>query len=92
MKRFYSNLLQHGMSSAEALRAAQNSIRQEPEWASPYYWGAFTIQGEYQQIIRPVEQGTGVALRWKIVIAVWLLILLASLAWWYRRRRKLAVR
>ena len=92
MKRFYSNLLQHGMSSAEALRAAQNSIRQEPEWQSPYYWGAFTIQGEYQQIIRPVEHRTGVALRWKILIAVWLVILLASLGWWYRRSRKLAVR
>jgi len=91
MKRFYSNLLQHGMSSAEALRAAQNSIRKEPEWASPYYWGAFTIQGEYQQIIRPVEHGTGLALRWKILIAVWLLIVLVTLGWWYRRSRRLAV-
>jgi CHAT domain-containing protein len=92
MKRFYGNLLQQGMSPAEALRAAQNSIRQEPQWASPYYWGGFTIQGEYQQIIKPVSQPSGVALLWKILIAGALLMLLAAgLAWWwYRRGWKLA--
>ncbi len=90
MKRFYSNLLQQGMSPAEALRAAQNSIRQEPQWASPHYWGAFTIQGEYQEIIKPVAQ-PGMALRWKLLIAVALLFLLAGLGWWYVRRRKLAL-
>ena len=89
MKRFYSNLLQQGMSPAEALRAAQNSIRQEPQWASPYYWGGFTIQGEYQQIIKPVSHPTGSALRWKIMIVVALLTLLAAgVAWWYHRSWK----
>lgn len=91
MKRFYSNLFQQKLSPAEALRAAQNSIRQEPQWASPYYWGAFTIQGEYQQIIQPVAQTPSIALRWKILIAVALLFLLVSLGWWYLRRRKLAL-
>jgi len=91
MKRFYSNLLQQGMTPAEALRAAQNSIRQEPEWASPYYWGAFTIQGEYQQIIKPVAHTQSVALRWKIFVMVALLMLMVGLGWWYLRRRKLTV-
>jgi CHAT domain-containing protein len=93
MKLFYSNMLQGGMKPAEALRAAQNSIRQKPQWRSPYYWGAFTLQGEYTQIIRPMPDEEGLALRWKIVIAVLpLLILLASLAWWYRRRRLLSAK
>ncbi|HJT28018.1 MAG TPA: CHAT domain-containing tetratricopeptide repeat protein [Pyrinomonadaceae bacterium] len=90
MKRFYSNLLQQGMSPAEALRAAQNSIRQEPEWASPYYWGAFTIQGDYQQLIKPLPQTASVALSWKILIVFGLLLLLGGVGWWYRRRRTLA--
>ena len=32
MKRFYANMLQGGMTPAAALRAAQNSIRQQPQW------------------------------------------------------------
>jgi len=52
MKHFYANMLQRGMPPAEALRAAQNEIRKQPQWRSPYYWAAFTFQGDYQQSIR----------------------------------------
>jgi CHAT domain-containing protein len=52
MKRFYANMLQQGMTPAAALRAAQNSIRQEPQWSSPYHWAAFTLQGDYRQSIK----------------------------------------
>ena len=51
MKLFYSNMLKRGMKTGEALRAAQNSIRQRPEWRSPHYWAAFTLQGEYPRAI-----------------------------------------
>jgi CHAT domain-containing protein len=73
MKRFYTAMLQHGMTPAAALRFAQNEIRSEPRWKSPYYWAAFTIQGDYQQNIRTsarraafpwakIAFGTGIAL------------------------------
>ena len=52
MKRFYTNMLQGGMTPAAALRAAQNSIRQEPQWSAPYYWAAFTLQGDYHHVIK----------------------------------------
>jgi CHAT domain-containing protein/predicted negative regulator of RcsB-dependent stress response len=84
MKIFYTNMLHRGMTPGEALRAAQNSIRQDPNWRSPYYWAAFTLQGEYRQVIKPVETPR-VALRWIIGIGAALLAMLASLAW-YRRR------
>src|SRR5262249_9073792 len=38
MKRFYTEMLRNGKAPGEALRAAQNSIRQVPEWSSPHYW------------------------------------------------------
>ena len=47
MKHFYANMLQHNMTPPAALRAAQNHIRQRPEWRSPYYWAGFTFQGDY---------------------------------------------
>jgi CHAT domain-containing protein len=87
MKRFYTNMLQRGMTPAAALRAAQNSIRQEPQWRAPYFWAAFTLQGEYRQVIgqpstrtlsRPEQMRLGAAL---------VLLLLAVGGWWYRGSR-----
>jgi CHAT domain-containing protein len=85
MKLFYSNMLQRGMKPAEALRAAQNSIRQRPEWRSPYYWAAFTLQGN-PQVIRPNAEASGFALRSRIAVIGGLLLLGVGAAWWFRRR------
>jgi CHAT domain-containing protein len=52
MKHFYVNMLQKGMRPAAALRAAQNTLRQNPQWQSPHFWASFTLQGEFKQPIR----------------------------------------
>ncbi|HWM94507.1 MAG TPA: CHAT domain-containing tetratricopeptide repeat protein [Thermoanaerobaculia bacterium] len=46
MERFYRGLLKQGHSPAEALRDAQLSLRKEPRWSAPYYWGGFVLQGD----------------------------------------------
>ncbi|HET8675762.1 MAG TPA: CHAT domain-containing protein, partial [Blastocatellia bacterium] len=83
MRQFYTNMLREGMTPADALRAAQNSIRQRPEWHAPYYWAGFTLQGEYSQVIRPTPTS---GLYWKILIGA-ALMLLIGVAFWYRYRR-----
>ena len=89
MKFFYSNMLEHRMEPAEALRAAQNSIRQQPRWRSPHYWAGFTLQGEYNGTIRPAQASSSIPLWLKIILpAVALLLLLALLAWRHRGVRK----
>jgi CHAT domain-containing protein/tetratricopeptide (TPR) repeat protein len=47
MKRFYASILRDHMRPAAALRAAQEAIRREPRWSSPYYWAGFTLQGDW---------------------------------------------
>lgn len=47
MKRFYRGILSEGLRPAEALRAAQISIRRDKRWASPYSWAAFVLQGDW---------------------------------------------
>ncbi|MFK8184886.1 MAG: CHAT domain-containing protein [Phormidesmis sp.] len=50
MGRFYEYMLSETepMTAAEALRAAQISMWEDPQWQTPYYWAAFVLQGEWQ--------------------------------------------
>jgi CHAT domain-containing protein len=48
MARFYRFMLVDGLRPAAALRRAQVSIWNEGRWARPYYWAAFTLQGEWR--------------------------------------------
>jgi CHAT domain-containing protein len=86
MKYFYTNMLKKGLRPAAALREAQNTLRQNPQWRSPHFWAGFTLQGEFKNRIklpppttapRAVQNAVGFAL---------LLSLLAALAWGFRRR------
>jgi len=47
MKFLYQGL-QRGQSPAVALRAAKLAIMKKPAWSSPYFWAAFTLQGEFR--------------------------------------------
>ncbi len=47
MSHFYQAMLAEGQEPATALRAAQLELWSHPEWRSPYYWAAFTLQGKW---------------------------------------------
>jgi len=87
MKRFYGNLLQGRMKPAAALRAAQNSIRQEPQWRAPHYWAAFTLQGDYRQVIAASPKRP-VTTYMVILMGALPVLSLVVVLWWYRRNRK----
>ena len=48
MQEFYKQMLQENKTPSEALRAAQRKLWSNPDWRSPYYWAAFTLQGEWK--------------------------------------------
>lgn len=48
MKLFYRNLLQKKLTASPALREAQVEMQKQPRWRSPYYWGAFVLQGDWR--------------------------------------------
>jgi len=89
MKHFYANMLQKGMRPAEALRLAQNKLRENPAWQSPHYWAAFVLQGEFKEPIRlPLPTGAPRAVQ-NIVGLALLLLLLLGIAWGYQRRHSI---
>jgi CHAT domain-containing protein/Tfp pilus assembly protein PilF len=48
MTKFYQKMLQDKLKPAAALRQAQIEMLQNNNFAAPYYWAAFTLQGEWK--------------------------------------------
>jgi CHAT domain-containing protein len=48
MTKFYEKMLKQGERPAAALRSAQVEMWKQKQWQSPYYWAAFTMQGEWR--------------------------------------------
>lgn len=82
MKRFYTNMLEEGLTPAAALREAQNSFRQHSVWSAPYYWAGFTLQGDYRQVVRPASSFRS----YSLMLAGVLIVLIGFAFWFYRRR------
>jgi CHAT domain-containing protein len=48
MKHFYRQMFQENQTPSAALKSAQIAVWQQKRWQSPYYWAAFTLQGEWK--------------------------------------------
>jgi CHAT domain-containing protein/uncharacterized protein HemY len=48
MTKFYQGMLQQDLTPAAALRQAQIALWQEKKWDAPFFWAAFTLQGEWK--------------------------------------------
>jgi CHAT domain-containing protein len=48
MKRFYQGIFKDGLTAAEALRAAQISMTNDPQLRHPYFWSGFVLQGDWR--------------------------------------------
>jgi len=46
--RFYKGILAEKMRPAQALQAAQVSVSKEKGYSAPFFWAAFTLQGEWK--------------------------------------------
>lgn len=48
MTKFYQKMLKQSQRPAAALRAAQVEMWRQKQWNAPFYWAAFTLQGEWR--------------------------------------------
>lgn len=87
MRYFYTNMLQRGMGPAAALRAAQNEIRSQPKWSSPYYWAGFTFQGDYDLTISSKRPDVRFQHQW-LFVSVALVLLLGAAGYFFLRYRR----
>jgi CHAT domain-containing protein len=47
MQRFYEGLLRQRLRPVAALRRAQLEMAKHEDWHDPYFWAAFTLQGDW---------------------------------------------
>ena len=50
MSRFYSLMLDRGLSPAEALRGAQMELRKERRFSAPEAWAGFVLEGDWRPL------------------------------------------
>jgi CHAT domain-containing protein len=50
MKNFYGAIADERLTPSEALRRAQLKLREIPRYKSPFYWAAFTVQGDFRNV------------------------------------------
>lgn len=50
MKSFYGGITVENLTPSQSLRKAQLKLRQNPQTSSPFYWAAFTIQGDFKNV------------------------------------------
>jgi CHAT domain-containing protein/tetratricopeptide (TPR) repeat protein len=55
MTRFYEGMLKDNLQPSAALRRAQIEMWKEKRWRDPYYWAAFTLQGNGDRDVSPKE-------------------------------------
>ena len=66
MKEFYTGISSGGLTPSESLRRAQMKLAADPRYRSPFYWAAFTLQGDMN--VRPaISHG----------LSVWIYLFLA---------------
>ena len=49
MVKFYQGILQQNLTPSAALRQAQLQMWREQKFSRPYYWAAFSLQGEWEE-------------------------------------------
>jgi CHAT domain-containing protein/Tfp pilus assembly protein PilF len=87
MGYFYGYMLKDGLSPAAALRKAQLEMSKQKRWQSPYYWSAFTIQGQYLPAAKAKYFTSTRMVMWGGVAAV--LAIAGFFVWRVRRSRVL---
>ncbi|NJM52428.1 MAG: CHAT domain-containing protein [Blastocatellia bacterium] len=76
-----TNLIGKSLTPSESLRQAQLEMSQSPRFKSPFFWAAFTIQGEYRQ---PISISTNYL---NYLIGLILLIVGAGLFGYWRSKK-----
>ncbi|HEY0728821.1 MAG TPA: CHAT domain-containing protein, partial [Pyrinomonadaceae bacterium] len=89
MAEFYRAMLQEGMPTGAALRAAKLKMMQDKRWHAPYFWAGFVLQGEYtNQIV--VDRSSRFSIRTVLLLLV--PIFAGSLIFYWLRRRLVRAR
>jgi CHAT domain-containing protein len=68
MKHFYRGMFQERLTPAAALRQAKITTLNQQRWRAPFFWAAFTLQGEYRnEILVPPQTNSSL---YRLIVAL----------------------
>jgi CHAT domain-containing protein/tetratricopeptide (TPR) repeat protein len=90
MRYFYEAMLGEGLPPATALQKAKVKMWSQKRWRAPYYWAAFTLQGEYRESIMPARATNKGAARPILLLVLLTLPIMAFYAFrrWFSTPRR----
>ena len=89
MSYFYTALLRDGLPPAAALKTAKREMWKQERWRSPFYWAAFTLQGEYTENLRVARRTNLTSILIIGGVLVLIITSVCTIALRYRRRARL---
>jgi CHAT domain-containing protein/tetratricopeptide (TPR) repeat protein len=84
MKNFYASLAGENVTPSKALQKAQIKMWQSGQYKSPFYWAAFTVQGDFRRT-PDFSRDFSYMIFFAATVSA---ILLIGLFWLYRLRRR----
>ena len=84
MKNFYDAMANEKLTPSKALQKAQINLQQSERYKSPFYWAAFTVQGDYRNV---PDVSRGFDRRIYLLPAAVILFLAAIFGYRFIRRR-----
>jgi CHAT domain-containing protein len=85
MGHFYTALFKNRLTPAAALSEAKREMWKQPRWRAPFYWAAFTLQGEYSDHLAVARRTSLIPI---LVISVVLVVMIIGIFRFARYRRK----
>lgn len=83
MKNFYSSLADEKVTPSKALQKAQIKMWGSGQYKSPFYWAAFTVQGDYKRVPNLTRD-----FNYSILFSAASVFLISIAVFWFFRRRK----
>ncbi len=84
MKNFYSSLADEKITPSKALQKAQIKMWQSGQYKSPFYWAAFTLQGDYKRVPNLTKD-----FNYSVIFsAAAAFLFLLAVVWFFKRRIK----
>ena len=88
MTQFYKGIFEEDLTPSAALRKAKEHMWRHPRYHAPFYWAAFTLQGEYRERVAVPQATSSISYKMLLVLLISVVGLVLVILRVTRQRRR----